>query len=78
MNNQNYKRKQININDILLNTNKPRFEKVENQENAFEIIVNDSEEKIYNLAKHIAENGINPTESATVIKYDNSKYTLGR
>ena len=75
MNNENYTRKQININDILLDTENPRFEKVNNQEEALEIMIREYEEKIYNLAKHITENGMNPTELSAVIKSDN-KYII--
>lgn len=76
MNNENYTRKEINVNDILLNVENPRFEKINNQEEALEIMINEYEEKIYNLAKHITENGVNPTELSAVIKSDNNKYII--
>lgn len=75
MNNGNYVRKQIDINDILLNTENPRFEKVGSEEEALEIMIREYEEKIYNLAKHITENGMNPTELSAVIK-SNNKYIV--
>lgn len=74
MNSKNYKRKQVNINNILLDVENPRFEKVNTQEEALKIMISGYEDKIFNLAKHIAENGMNPTESPTVIMYENNKY----
>ncbi len=76
MNNKNYTERQININDILLNIENPRFERISNQEKALEIMLSEYKEKIYNLAKHITENGMNPTELSAVIKTDNNKYTI--
>lgn len=76
MNNQNYISKQINIDDILLNTENPRFEKVESQNEALEVMINEYEDKIYNLAKHITENGMNPTELSAVIKSDDDKFII--
>lgn len=75
VNNRNYARKQININDVLLNTENPRFEKVDSEEEALEIMISEYGEKIYNLAEHITENGMNPTEFSAVIKSKN-KYII--
>lgn len=74
MGKDNYLIKEVNIDDVLLNVENPRFEKVDSQEAAMEIMIKEFEVKIYNLAKHIVENGLNPTELSAVIKLDNGKY----
>lgn len=74
MDDKNYKRKQININNIFLNVENPRFEKVNSQEEALKVMINEYGDKVFNLAKHISENGMNPTEFSTVIMFENNKY----
>lgn len=68
--NDNYKLVNLSINDIYLNLENPRFEKINSQDEAIRVMITEYQEKIYNLAKHIIENGINPTEHAAVIKKD--------
>src|SRR4030043_466489 len=56
----------IKITNILLSIKKSRFEKVENQREALDIMVGEQQDKLINLAKDIVEAGINPGELTLV------------
>lgn len=52
----------IKITNLLLSVENPRFEKVESQREALDIMVEEQRDKLINLAKDIVEAGINPGE----------------
>lgn len=70
-----YNKIQLSIDSIEINKENPRFEKVNTEKEAFTKMLEVYEDKIYNLAKHISENGVNPTELPIVFKNEHGKYT---
>jgi len=52
----------VKITNLLLSVENPRFEKVESQREAIDIMVGEQRDKLINLAKDIVEAGINPGE----------------
>ncbi|MGK6317942.1 hypothetical protein [Sphingomonas sp. DT-204] len=50
--------------DLLLNRDNPRHVSKENQEQVIEYLLAD--EEVYNLARHMSQNGINPLEVVAV------------
>lgn len=62
-------KKKLNINNILLDNKNPRLETIyKKQEEALKELINDSEEKIFQLILDIANNGLNPFENIGVLK----------
>lgn len=57
-----YEYKQLRVTDLLLNVENPRFDPVEHQTQAIQSMIDDQGEKLIELAKHIAKNGLNPME----------------
>lgn len=70
--------KVIKLKDLIANTENFRFESVENEAEAIERMVEDQKDKLFNLAKHIIENGLNPNDRPQVVIYhhNNSKYNV--
>lgn len=66
--------KKIKVLDIYLDTDNPRHDPINDQPEIIAHLL--KEEKIKNLAKDIAENGISPIELLAVIKGKNNKYTV--
>jgi hypothetical protein len=54
--------KSINITNLLLNPNNPRFDPVEHQVDAINSMILDQQDKLIVLAKHIISHGLNPTD----------------
>lgn len=57
-----YDYKRIRITDLLLNNENPRFNPVMHQTEAISAMIDDQNEKLVELARHIVENGLNPME----------------
>lgn len=72
------KDKNISIRNIELNTENPRFEIVSSTKEAIDIIVDDQNTALYNLASHIIKHGLNPTDKILVIpsKDNANKYIV--
>src|SRR3989338_4670179 len=70
--------KTIPLLDINVNTENYRFEPVASQKEAIDKMIDDQGDKIYNLAKHIVENGFNPNAKIQVItsSHDNTKFNV--
>jgi len=70
--------KTIDIADLLVNVQNPRFETQADQHDALEKMVNEQGLKLVRLAEHIGRSGgLNPSETPIVIKSKNSgKYTV--
>lgn len=66
----------LNISQIQLDEKNPRFTPVNNQKEAIESMLNDQEDKLYELAKDIAEHGLDPSKRLIVFK-ENGKYVDG-
>lgn len=72
------KTKNIKLTDLLINPENYRFETVASQKEAIDHMVEDQKDKLYNLAKHIFENGINPNDKIQVSEsnHDKTKYIV--
>lgn len=62
--------KNINITNLLLSPNNPRFNPVEHQSEAIEAMIQDQQDKLVVLAKHIALYGLNPSDLILVKPYN--------
>jgi hypothetical protein len=62
--------KKISITNLIVNIDNPRFDMVGNQQEAIEVMVKDQDKKILNLAKHIIEFGLNPSETPIVSPHE--------
>ena len=60
------KHKQIPILEILVNRENPRFDPVQNQDKAIQLMLKEEESSIKKLAKNIATHGLNPTKRLAV------------
>lgn len=72
------KTKTIKLIDLQVNTENYRFEPVASQKEAIDLMIENQGLKIYNLAEHIAENGLNPNDKIQVVlsNHDNTKYNV--
>ncbi len=64
----------IPLNQLLVNHQNPRFEPVKSELQAIDLMISKIGVKIYNLAKDIAEHGLNPSKRLMVINVDDNKY----
>lgn len=69
----NFMNKKIKVLDIYLDNKNPRHEEISDQQEIIEYLL--KEEKVKNLAKDIAENGISPIEILAVIQ-EKKKYIV--
>jgi hypothetical protein len=70
--------KSIQITNLLINPENYRFDSVASQKQAIDLMIRDQGEKIFVLAKHIVENGQNPTDivQVTASNSDKSMYIV--
>lgn len=73
---QKYEYKPINVTELLLNPENPRFNPVEHQTETISAMVEDQKEKLSTLAEHIIYNGLNPTDIILVRPYQNQWLVL--
>ena len=68
----------IKLTDLHVNTENYRFESVASQKEAIDKMVDDQGDKLFNLAEHIVQNGLNPNDriQVTVSNHDNTKYNV--
>ncbi len=66
----------LSISEIQLDEKNPRYEPVSNQKEAIDVMFNDQEDKLYELAIDITEYGLDPSKRLIVFK-DNGKYIDG-
>ncbi|MBT2762401.1 hypothetical protein [Paenibacillus sp. ISL-20] len=67
--------KNINITNLLLNPTNPRHNAVEHQSESIYAMVQDQKDKLIYLARHIVDNGLNPTEFI-LVKIDDGKWVV--
>ena len=67
--------KSIEVKNLLINTENPRFAPVKDQQSAIDTMLIDKRSNLKNLAKDIAEKGLNPGELLYVTK-ENKKYIV--
>jgi len=63
------KTENISLADLKVNSENYRFEPVESQREAINKMVENQDIKLYELAKHISENGLNPNDMIQVTPY---------
>jgi len=68
----------VALRDLLLNGENYRFETVAGQKEAIDKMIEDQKEKLFNLAEHIAVNGLNPNDRIQVVRssHDRKKYIV--
>jgi hypothetical protein len=68
----------INLTDLLVNTENYRFDTIVSQKEAIDKMVEDQNDKLYNLAVHILENGLNPNDPIQVSpsSHDKKKFNV--
>lgn len=73
-----HKIKTISIADLIVNPENYRFDSVASQKEAIDVMIENQNDKIYNIAKNIAENGLNPSERVIVSpsKTEDKKYIV--
>ena len=60
------KNEELNLSLLLLNIENPRFDMGENQRDVIQKMIDDQGDKLYQLAQHIVQHGLNPAELAIV------------
>ncbi len=72
------KTQKIKLNDLHINTENYRFDPVASQKEAIDKMVDDQGDKLFNLAEHIIQNGLNPNAKVQVVvsNHDNTKYNV--
>ena len=68
-----FERKEIEVVKLLLDLENPRYDATLNQRQAFQAIVSDQGRKIFNLAKDIIENDIDPASLIIVMEDEKKK-----
>ena len=71
-----YKNQSINLSELFVNLENPRFDLVENQQKAFDIMLRKMKSKIKNLAHDIVNYGLNPGKPLLVLKGGQGKYIV--
>ncbi len=68
----------LNIDELLLDTENPRFVHGASQRDALQKIIDDQKEKLLSLAESIASDGMNPVERLLVLRHPKQKrsYTV--
>jgi len=68
--NRKYSYQNINLSELLLNSENPRFNPVKHQTEAICSMLEDQKEKLIALAKHIIKHGLNPTDIPLVKPFE--------
>src|ERR1051326_2797326 len=58
----------LSIDSLLLDSDNPRIGNADSQRDALQKVVDDQEDKLYELAEHIAEEGLSPIERLLVLR----------
>jgi hypothetical protein len=72
------KMQKIKLVDLLVNSENYRFETSASQKESIDKMINDQDEKVFNLAEHILKNELNPNDNVQVIlsSHDKTKYLV--
>jgi len=70
--------KALSLSDLLVNPENYRFDGLASQKQAIEVMIENQRDKLYNLALHIVENGLNPNDKPQVapISAEKGKYIV--
>ncbi|MCD5397162.1 MAG: hypothetical protein LRZ96_01055 [Candidatus Pacebacteria bacterium] len=69
-------KKNINYQNLIVNPENYRFDPVDTQEQAIDLMLEKKGDEIFNLAKHILENGLDLTKDFRVLKRAKDKYLI--
>ncbi len=69
-------RENININKLIVNPENYRFDSVENQSQAIDLMLEEKGSEIFNLAKHIAEHGLDEAKNLRVTEIKKDLYKI--
>lgn len=69
-------KKAINYSKLVVNPENYRFDPVDSQEEAIDLMINQKGKEIFNLAKHIVENGLDPAKDFRVREVDKNNYIV--
>jgi len=67
-------KKTIPITKLLVNPENPRFEPVKNTTDAIDLMISKAGTNVFNLAKDIAQHGLNPSKSLMVIEAEDGHF----
>jgi hypothetical protein len=67
-------KKDLSITQLLVNHENPRFEPVENESEAIDLMMTEAGSEVLNLAKDIAYHGLNPSKRLMVIEQGKGKF----
>jgi len=65
--------KKISVTDLNVNTDNYRYEPVKSEKEAVDTMIQDQGDNLYNLAKHILEHGLDPTQTILVTPSNTDK-----
>ena len=68
-------KKNIHYSQLVVNPENYRFDPVENQEEAIDLMLEEKGVEVLNLAKHILENGLDEAKDFRVLKIKPNKNT---
>lgn len=68
------KKEEINISNLVINPENPRFERAGSQQKAIDLMLKKIGKRILRLAEDIAKNGLNPSKSLMVIEVEKGKF----
>jgi len=69
-------KKYIKIENLIVNPENYRFDPVDNQDKAIDLMINEKGRDILNLAKHIIDNGLDPAKDFRVMKSGSNNYIV--
>ena len=69
-------KKEIHYSKLIVNPKNYRFDPVESQEEAIDLMLEEKRAEIVNLAKHILEHGLDEAKDFRVLKTDSEKYLV--
>lgn len=68
--------KTIKLTNLLVNVDNPRYESMHSQKEAIEMMALEQNDKIFNLASDIIENGLNPLDMILVTPINTNRYLV--
>jgi len=66
----------INIKNLIVNPDNYRFDPVDNQQEAIDLMLKEKGNEIFNLASHILENGLDKAKDSRVLKIKKDKFLV--
>ena len=73
---QKYEIRTVKVSNLLANVSNPRFDSVENQRDAMDVMIREQKDKLIVLASDIVEEGTNPSELVIVAPTDDGRFKV--